>query len=228
MPGAQYFSVVESNIIHLLDQLAADRFTDVELFESVVIEKDRVYFRWHDYDAVIEFNATSSMLSPWTFTYQHTIDRETTSIGETVCNYDIIVRLTELTTSIHQYEITNIKDRFGFYARIQCNFLTETPHVTFLDKNKKVLGHVKLNDHQVLQPGCIEFYKCKNVKNVNTDLLIDWANEFNMRYKMNNWELAQVMWDVSCKNKRPQHENNYNQNIVRLNDSFDEYEYDFE
>ena len=213
-----YFSVVESNIIHLLEELLASKFTSNDQFERVKIEKDNVYFRWTDGEAVIEFNAKSTLLKPWSFTYQHVIMDDVKVLGETVCNYDIVLRLTELTNQFWYYEVSPIKQGYGFGVWIDCKFNNETPHVTFYDSKKKALGHLRLNDQQTLREDEIHFYRCKEVQGVTAEQLLLWANDFNASYHMTNWELAHVLWDISSKNKRPSDENNHNQNIVRLND----------
>lgn len=223
-----YFSVVESNIIYLLDELLADKFTSNDAFEQVKIEKDNVYFRWTDKEAVIEFNAYCDDTKPWQFVYQHVIDDDVKSLGETVCNYDIVLRLTELTNQFWSYEVTPFKNGYGFDARIVCKFNNETPHVSFFDEKKNLLGHVRLNDQQSVTKQDLHYYKCKCVEGVSVDQLLHWANGFNSTHHMTHWELAHILWDISSKNKRPINENNHNQNLVRLNDCFDEYEYDFE
>ena len=223
-----YFSLVESNIFHLLDELLANKYTSDSNFTKVEINKDRVYFKWRDQDAVIEFNAQGTILHPWTFDYQHVIDGELQQMNQVACNYDIVVRLTELTSHITHYEVTNVKDGYGFGARIMCNFITETPHITFVDEKRKQLGSLVLNNEQYLDQSSIRLYKCNEVEQLTNEQILIWANDYNGRYKLSNWELAQVMWDISCKNKRPQDENNHFQSITRLNDedlTYEDFDY---
>ena len=227
----QYFSVIESNVIHLLDQLASNKFVDYDKFNNIIIDKDRVAFEWRDQEAVIEFDAQSTLISPWKFNYQQVVherdEQNVTTLCDVVCNYEIILRLTELTNNVVQYEVTNIKQGHGFCARVICSFVNETPHITLTDGKKNVYGAIKLNNTQYLTPNDVHFYKCKNIDNVSINQIVEWANDFNIKYKTTNWEASQLLWDISSMNKRPEEDYGYNQRVVKKLDEDNLYD-DFE
>ncbi len=193
------YTLEESNAVSLLSDLDKSHFIDSDSFRSVNIATNEVSFEWLCDDIFVKFNADCKNGHPWRYSFQQYVDGKKVADVENVrCGYATLAKIIDLTKYFARYDITVMGDGYDYIVNASGYYVTDIPHLTVFDENRKVVCVVALKEEM---PNAMEDFEV--IEGTLPSDFLEWAHSIDPRFTLKKWELANIVYDISVRNKDP-------------------------
>lgn len=194
------YSLEESNAVSLLSDLDKSHFIDSDYFRDVNITTNEVSFEWHCDGIFVKFSADCKNGHPWRYNFSQFVNgTELGHVENAPCGYATLAKIIDLTKYFARYDITVMADGYNYVVNASGYYVTDVPHITVFDEHRNVICVVKLSEEM---PMSMEDFEVMEGTLPND--FLEWSHSIDPRFTLKKWELANIVYDISVRNKDPE------------------------